>query len=98
MEVTLAGLINTYSISNFISRGTYLNDDFMLARYQEYDSIWWIDEDTGSVKDQYGLQLMNDNSHFYDTVPIDYVRHRFWVSKYFTIYKRFPATLAMGFA
>jgi len=55
MEVTLAGLINTYSISNFISRGTYLNDDFMLARYQEYDSIWWIDEDAGSVKDQYGL-------------------------------------------
>ncbi len=55
MEVTLAGFIYTYSISNFISRGTYLNDDFMLAKYQESDSIWWIDEDKGSVIDKYGL-------------------------------------------
>ena len=41
---------------------------------------------------------MNDNYHFYDSVPIDYVRHRFWVSKYFTKYHRYPVTLAMGFA
>ena len=87
MEVTLAGFIYTYSISNFISRGTFLNDDFMLARYQESDSIWWNDDQVGSKIDKYGLQKMNDNYHFLETVPIDYVRHRFWVSKYFPIYK-----------
>jgi hypothetical protein len=33
MEMTLAGFIYTYGISNYISRGSYLNDDFMIARY-----------------------------------------------------------------
>ena len=98
MEMTLAGLIHTYRVSNYISRRSYMNDDFKIARYQESDTIWWKDESVGSVVDEYGLQMMNDNNHFYEGVPIDYVRHRFWVSKYYTIYRRYPYTLAMGFA
>ena len=55
MEMTLAGLIYTYRVSNYISRRSYMNDDFKIARYQESDTIWWKDESVGSVIDTYGL-------------------------------------------
>ena len=43
------------------------------------------------------LVLLN-NYRFQDTFPIDYIRHRFWLSKYYSIYKRYPDTLTMGIA
>jgi hypothetical protein len=55
MEMTLAGFIYTYSISNFISRGSYLNDDFKIAKYQEYDTIWWHYENNEAIIDKSGL-------------------------------------------
>jgi hypothetical protein len=47
MDMTVAGFIYTYSISNYISGGAYLNDDYNIARYQEYDTIWWRDQSQG---------------------------------------------------
>ena len=48
--------------------------------------------------DKIGLQKLNNNYRFQDTFPIDYIRHRFWLSKYYSIYKRYPDTLTMGIA
>lgn len=98
MDMTVAGFIYTYSISNYISGGAYLNDDYMIARYQEYDTVWWRDDSYGSVMDKIGLQKLNNNYRFQDTFPVDYIRHRFWLSKYYSIYRRYPDTLAMGIA
>ena len=55
MEMTVAGFIYTYSISNYISGGAYLNDDYQIVRYQEYDAVWWRDDTVGSVMDKIGL-------------------------------------------
>ena len=87
------------TISDKCTAGSALYDKYTITNYQNYETVFarsFIDH----IENISGFQSSTSNNfcQLNSTYNLDHIKHRFYVSKFWLIYERYPDTLTTALA
>ena len=99
MEITQAGLQNGMTISERCNGGSTQYDKYTITEYQGYETVWARSK-SDKIEEVQGFQSSSSNNfcRYNSTYNLNYIRHQFYVSKFYSVYERYPDTLTTALA